>query len=164
MTLTSSCRAITPSHGIVPNCVHWSLSQKDRGFVSFHLLQGITNFFHEFSAQCTGVWAYTCIKQKERPNSFTLDMHTFPPSGTDSSTRFPAEGLQLSPLHSLGKLCWLNAGVKAFPSIIQLHSVRTTAHSRWVPTTSREHHVTSSTSLCSFSVHEVMFQFLITSL
>ena len=40
---------------IVPN-VCSEIFQKDRGFICFNPLQGITNFFHEFRLQYTYVW------------------------------------------------------------------------------------------------------------
>ena len=43
---------------------------------------------------------HTCIKLRERPNNFNLNMHTLPPSGLHSSTQFTSWGLTSIPTPS----------------------------------------------------------------
>jgi len=84
---------IIPISSIIPNvCIE--VFQKDREFVRFNLLHGITSFFHEFQEMCTWVWTDTCFKHRKRSNNVNLTLHTLPPDGIHSSTQPASWDLQ----------------------------------------------------------------------
>jgi len=68
------------------------------------------------------------------------------------------------PRSGLGKLCWLSAGVDEFSPIIQRNRVKAMTLRLTDASNIEEYCVVSSTTTCTFSVIDVMFQFPTASL
>ena len=113
----------------IPNvCIN--VIQDDGRFIRFKPSHGIPNFSTNSGYSALEFWEYTCIKHREWSNNFNLNTYTlFLLVGSIHQHNLPAEAYKY-PHPSLGKLCWLNAGVEEFPPIVQLNSVRATTLSR----------------------------------
>jgi len=103
--------------------------RKDCGFVGLTLRRAW--LISSTNSRCSALehWPYSCIKQRQWSNNFKVNMHSLPTSGIHSSTQLSSRRFKSIP-SSLGKLCWVNAGVEEFPTIIHVNSVRITTLSR----------------------------------
>ena len=68
------------------------VSRRDRGFVSFYLSQASLVYSPNSVHSVLAFGAHTCIKNRERSNNFSLNMHTLFLSGIHS-TQFSSWGL-----------------------------------------------------------------------
>ena len=111
-----------------------------------------STFWSWVSSSFGSIFRQTISNHRERPNDFNFIMHTFPLTGIHSSTRVAIWGLTSVIIPAWENFAGSTPGLKSFDHR-PAPKGGTTTLIQWdyeMPTTSSDHRLASSTSLCSF--------------